>query len=57
MMPSTISITPTESSSERPTRGGMTHPSSTMPAPTTMMVSVCPTPQSAPITAAVVALR
>ena len=52
MAPSTTSMIPTESSMERPTRVGMTQPSRMMPLPTMRIVRVWPTPQMAPMRAA-----
>ena len=42
----------TENSMPSPTRGGMTTPKSTIAPPTARIVSVCPSPQSAPVHAA-----
>ena len=49
--PSSTSITPTANSIARPSRGGMTTPNRMMAPPTTRIVSVCPIPQAAPISA------
>ena len=52
MMPSTISIKPTENSIESPIRGGITHPKRMIPPPTTRIVKVWPNPHAAPMAAA-----
>ena len=48
-MPSRISIKPTENSIVRPRRVGIAMPSKIMEAPTIKIVTVWPTPQSAPM--------
>ena len=55
--PSRISMSATENSMARPSRGGMTTPNRMIAPPTTVMVTVWPTPQRLPMMAAVHAFR
>ena len=48
---------PTANSIDMPSCGGMTTPNTMIAAPTAMTVTVCPTPQAAPITAQPATLR
>ena len=48
---------PTANSIDMPSRGGMTTPNTMIAAPTAMTVTVCPTPQAAPISAEPATLR
>ena len=48
---------PTANSIDRPSCGGMTTPNTMIAAPTNMTVTVCPTPQAAPISAEPATLR
>ena len=50
--PRKMSMNPTDNSMLSPSRGGMLSLKSIIAEPTAKMVSVCPTPQSAPIIAA-----
>ena len=48
---------PTANSIDMPSCGGMTSPNTMIAAPTAMTVTVCPTPQAAPISAEPATLR